>query len=62
MTSKPGATDDESDRWLTTRVQADAFKTEYAVQTTPLVFIDRMRVGGYGDLCGHLGVRMSGVK
>ena len=50
------------DQWLTTRVQTEAFKAEYAVQTTPLVFIDRVRVGGYDDLCRHLGVSLSGVE
>lgn len=44
------------DRWLTTRAQTDAFKTEHDLETTPLVFIDRERVGGYDDLRRHLGM------
>lgn len=43
------------DQWLTTRVQVDAFMAEHSVQTTPLVFIDCERIGGYDDLCRHLG-------
>lgn len=43
------------DRWLKTRAQTDAFKTEHDLETTPLVFVDRERVGGYDDLCKHLG-------
>ncbi len=38
------------DRWLTTREQTDAFKTEHSVKTTPQTFIDGKRVGGYDDL------------
>ena len=49
------------DQWLTTRVQAEAFKAEHAVDTTPLVFIDSMRVGGYDDLCRHLGTGVPDV-
>lgn len=48
------------DQWLTTRAQADAFKAEHAVQTTPLVFIGCERVGGYDDLRRHLGTTASG--
>ena len=48
------------DQWLTNRVQADAFKIEHAVQTTPLVIIDRARIGGYDDLCRHLGMSVPG--
>ncbi len=43
------------DRWLTTREQTDAFKTEHGVQTTPQTFIDGVRIGGYDELRGHLG-------
>jgi len=38
------------DRWLTTRPETDAFKAEQGVKTTPQVFIDGRRVGGYDDL------------
>lgn len=43
------------DRWLTTREQTDAFKTEHGIQTTPQTFIDGVRIGGYDELRGHLG-------
>ena len=43
------------DRWLTTREQTDAFKAEHGVKTTPQVFIDGERIGGYDDLRRHLG-------
>lgn len=38
------------DRWLTTRAETDAFKTEHSVKTTPQAFIDGERIGGYDDL------------
>lgn len=41
------------DQWLTSREQTDAFKADHEVSTTPLVFVDRERVGGYDDLCRH---------
>ncbi|MBX3562887.1 MAG: glutaredoxin family protein [Sphingomonas sp.] len=44
------------DRWLTTRAQTDAFKTEHDVATTPQVFIDGTRIGGYDDLRRHFGL------
>lgn len=44
------------DRWLTSRAQTDAFKVEHDLETTPLVFIDRQRIGGYDDLRRHLGM------
>ena len=43
------------DRWLTTREQTDAFKAEHGVKTTPQVFIDGRRIGGYDDLRRHFG-------
>ena len=43
------------DRWLTTREATDAFKAEHGVKTTPQVFIDGERIGGYDDLRRHLG-------
>ena len=43
------------DRWLTTREQTDAFKAEHGVKTTPQVFIDGQRIGGYDDLRRHFG-------
>ena len=35
---------------LTTREQTDAFKAEHGVATTPQVFIEGERIGGYDDL------------
>ena len=47
------------DRWLTSREQVDAFKAEHGVKTTPQVFIDGERIGGYDDLRRHLGKRVA---
>lgn len=44
------------DRWLRTRDQTDAFKAEQHVQTTPQIFIDGHRIGGYDDLRRHFGL------
>ncbi len=46
------------DRWLTTREATDAFKAEHGVQTTPQVFIDGARVGGYDDVRRYFGLRV----
>ncbi|MBE7212033.1 MAG: glutaredoxin [Gluconacetobacter diazotrophicus] len=43
------------DHPLSSRAETDAFKTEHGVKTTPQVFIDGRRVGGYDDLRRHLG-------
>lgn len=43
------------DHHLTTRESTDAFKATHAVATTPQVFIDGQRVGGYDDLVRHFG-------
>ena len=43
------------DHWLETREATDAFKAEHHVKTTPQVFIDGRRVGGYDDLRRSLG-------
>lgn len=45
------------DHWLTSRAETDAFKAEYDVKTTPQVFIDGQRIGGYTDLRQHFGAR-----
>ena len=47
------------DRWLTTRVEVDAFKAEHGVQTTPQTFIDGVRIGGYDDLRRHFGLTVA---
>jgi len=38
------------DHPLTSRAETDAFKAEHNVATTPQVFIDGKRIGGYDDL------------
>lgn len=50
------------DHHLTTRAATDAFMAEHDVRTTPQVFIDGERIGGYDDLRGFLGkpVRKAG--
>ncbi len=50
------------DRWLTSREQADAFKVEHDVKTTPQVFIDGERIGGYDDLRRHFGRSVADPK
>lgn len=44
------------DHWLKTRQEIDAFKSENGVKTTPQVFINGRRVGGYDDLRRSLGI------
>lgn len=39
-----------------------AFKAEHGVETTPQVFIDGERIGGYEDLQRHLGLRVRDPK
>ncbi|MGE0804237.1 MAG: glutaredoxin family protein [Burkholderiaceae bacterium] len=46
------------DRWLTSRKAVDEFQAEHGVKTTPQVFIDGERIGGYDDLRRHLGKRV----
>jgi glutaredoxin len=43
------------DRPLTTRAQADAFKQEHNVKTTPQTFIGTKRIGGYDELNKYFG-------
>jgi glutaredoxin len=50
------------DRHLTSRAETDAFKAEHDVVTTPQVFIDGERVGGYDDLRRHLGKPVADPK
>lgn len=47
---------DVDDRLLTSREEADAFKAEQDVKTTPQTFIDGQRVGGHEDLRRYLGL------
>jgi glutaredoxin len=50
------------DHHLTTREQTDAFKTQYGVATTPQIFIDGARIGGYDDLRRFLGKHVRDPK
>lgn len=43
------------DRLLNTRAETDAFKAEHDVKTTPQVFIDGQRIGGFDDLRAFFG-------
>lgn len=43
------------DHWLKTREETNAFKREHHVESTPQVFIDGQRIGGYDALQKHLG-------
>jgi glutaredoxin len=43
------------DHWLKTREETEAFKLAHQVQTTPQIFINGQRIGGYDDLRRHLG-------
>lgn len=43
------------DRHLTSRAEVDAFKAKHGVATTPQVFIDGDRIGGFEDLSAYLG-------
>lgn len=43
------------DNWLRTREETDAFMDKYSVKTTPQIFINGDRVGGFDDLKKHLG-------
>lgn len=46
---------DVEDHHLETREDTEAFKREHKVETTPQVFIDGKRIGGYEELKVHLG-------
>ncbi len=46
------------DHWLRTRAEADAFKAEHGVETTPQTFIDGQRIGGYDDLRRFVGLKV----
>lgn len=50
------------DRWLTTREETDAFKAQHDVKTTPQVFIDGRRIGGYDDTRRHFGLKVRDPK
>ena len=44
------------DQILESREQTDAFKAKHHVSTTPQVFIEGKRIGGYEDLLAYLGL------
>lgn len=46
------------DHWLRSRDETDAFKAAHDVKTTPQIFIDGQRIGGYDDLRRHLGLHV----
>ena len=50
------------DHHLTTRDETDAFKTQHGVATTPQIFIEGERIGGYDDLRRFLGKRVADPK
>ena len=50
------------DRHLETREATDAFKAEHGVDTTPQVFIDGNRIGGYEALRRHFGMKIRDPK
>lgn len=45
------------DHHLKTQEETDAFREEYGVRTTPQVFIDGERIGGFDELAKHFGRR-----
>lgn len=50
------------DHHLTTREETDAFKTEHDLKTTPQVFVDGRRIGGYDDTRRFLGKTVADPK
>lgn len=50
------------DHLLTSRAEVDAFKARHDVQTTPQIFIDDVRIGGYDDLRRYLGITVPDPK
>jgi glutaredoxin len=53
---------DVEDHHLVTREETDAFKAQHGVATTPQVFINGTRIGGYDDLRRFLGLRVPDPK
>ena len=46
------------DHLLRTKEEADQFRLEHGVKTTPQTFIDGRRIGGYDDLRAHFGLAL----
>lgn len=44
------------DHHLTSRQETDAFKEKHGVKTTPQIFIDGKRIGGYDELREYFGL------
>lgn len=44
------------DHHLKTRAETDAFKDKHGVQTTPLIWIEEEKIGGYDDLRAFFGL------
>jgi glutaredoxin len=51
-----------ADHPLRNRAETDAFKAEHQVGTTPQIFIDGTRIGGYDALRGHFGLAIRDPK
>jgi glutaredoxin len=49
------------DHLLSSRAEVDAFKAQHQVKTTPQIFMEGNRIGGYEDLKRHLGMSKSTV-
>lgn len=45
---------DVEDHVLRTRHETDAFKDQHHITTTPLIFIDGVKIGGFTDLQKHI--------
>ncbi|MBU1754823.1 glutaredoxin [Patescibacteria group bacterium] len=50
------------DRILHTRQEVDAFKADHSVESTPQIFINDKRIGGYDDLRKSLGMKVRDPK
>lgn len=50
------------DHGLETRADTEAFKAEQGVKTTPQIFIEGVRIGGYDDLRRHFGLKVADPK
>ncbi|MEM6754041.1 MAG: glutaredoxin [Cyanobacteria bacterium P01_C01_bin.38] len=53
---------DFEDNKLTSRQQIDAFKAKHKVETTPQIFFDDERIGGYTELAQKLDVEAEGAE
>ena len=51
---------DLDDKTFNSRDEVDSFQQEYNVDTTPQIFIDGVRIGGYEELRNYLGMEQEG--